>query len=364
MNAENDHERRRFLASLAALAAGGTLPLGALSADGSKTPRPGISPEVNAELFTPAAKQAVEAGLAWLARRQQSKGAIGSGQFAENIAVSSLAGLAFMAGGSQPGEGPYGANLDRLLEFVLDNVSATGYCVVMRSTSHGPMYDHGFGTLFLAEAYGMTRREDIREKLRKAVDLIVRSQNEQGGWRYQPQRVQDADISVTICMIMALRAARNAGLHVPKGCVEKCIEYVRRSQNADGGFRYMLPGGTPSAFARSAAGVVALYTAGVYEGRDIDRGLDYIQQFTPGRGGGGFSRRDSHYFYGHYYAVQAMYTAGGDRWPRWYKAVRDELVERARPDGSWTDSTCGEYGTAMACIILQIPLNFLPIFQR
>jgi hypothetical protein len=33
------------------------------------------------------------------------------------------------------------------------------------------MYSHGFGTLFLAEAYGMTHQPEIREKLGKAVML-------------------------------------------------------------------------------------------------------------------------------------------------------------------------------------------------
>ena len=109
------------------------------------------------------------------------------------------------------------------------------------SSTHGPMYSHGFGTLFLAEAYGMTHRPEIREKLRKAVQLIIDTQNNEGGWRYQPVK-HDADLSVTICQINALRAARNAGLYVPKDTVDACIQYVKQSQNPDGGFRYMLSG--------------------------------------------------------------------------------------------------------------------------
>ena len=73
---------------------------------------------------------------------------------------------------------------------------------------------------------------------------------------------------------------------------------------------------------------------------------------------------ESHYFYGHYYAVQAMWHAGGESWQRWYPAIRDELVDAAGTDGSWFDQICPEYGTAMACIILQMPNNYLPIFQR
>lgn len=311
-------------------------------------------------LLNSAAERGVIKGLDFLARNQHSQGAIGSGSYSDSVAVTALAGIAMLSSGSTPGEGPYGEHIERALEFVLDNTSRSGFVANTRSTAHhGPMYDHGFGTLFLAECYGMTRRPEIREKLKKAVQLIVYTQNKEGGWRYQPQRTEDADLSVTICQIMALRAARNAGIFVPKNTVDKCIEYVRKSQNADGGFRYMLPFG-PSAFPRSAAGIVALYSAGVYEGKELDRGLDYLQTNAPGQR----LRLSSHYFYGHYYAVQAMFQAGGDHWQKWFPAIRDELMRSARPDGSWSDSTCPEYGTAMACIILQVPNNYLPIFQR
>lgn len=323
------------------------------------TPQKPVRAPVDRSFVTPAVEKAVEKGLDFLVKRQRPNGAIGDGQFSENIAVSSLAGLAFLSNGSTPTEGPYAKAIERVLDFVLDNVSTSGYVVVQRSTTHGPMYDHGFGTLFLAEAYGMTRRPDIREKLKKAINLIVTTQNAEGGWRYFPRKTQEADISVTICQIMALRAARNSGVFVPRSTIDKCVDYVRKSQNADGGFRYMVNSG-PSGFPRSAAGVVALYSAGIYEGKDLDRGLEYLQQYMPGQN----ARRDSHYFYGHYYAVQAMYQAGGSYWEKWYPAIRDELLGRARSDGSWADTVCSEYGTAMACIILQVPNNLLPIFQR
>ena len=165
---------------------------------------------------------------------------------------------------------------------------------------------------------------------------------------------------MTICQINALRAARNAGLYVPKETVEACIRYVKRSQNPDGGFQYMLQGGA-SAFPRSAAGVVALQSAGEYDTKEVRDGIAYLRQYTREIKLG---NRYSHYFYGHYYAAQAMWLRGGNEWAEWYPAIRDELIKRQLPSGDWTDSICNEYGTAMALIILQIPNNYLPIFQR
>jgi hypothetical protein len=70
------------------------------------------------------------------------------------------------------------------------------------------------------------------------------------------------------------------------------------------------------------------------------------------------------YFYGHYYAAQAMWTAGGTYWSEWFPAIRDELLNRQNADGSWDDAIDTHYATAMACIILQIPNNYLPILQK
>jgi hypothetical protein len=331
----------------------------AKSSDGFGEARRGNVPSGTLEMMTTETDQAIQAGLAWLARSQSADGSFGSSTYRGNIAVTSVAGLAFMSSGSSPGRGLYGAQIDKALLYVMENTSPSGFIAVVGASTHGPMYSHGFGTLFLAEAYGMTHRPEIREKLQKAVRLIIDTQNNEGGWRYQPVR-RDADLSVTICQINALRAARNAGLFVPKETVRACIRYVKLSQNADGGFRYMLQGGA-SAFPRSAAGVVALQSAGEYDSKEIREAIAYLRRFTRDIKLG---NRYSHYFYGHYYAAQAMWLRGGDDWTEWYPAIRNELVRLQLPPGNWNDSICNEYGTAMALIILQIPNNFLPIFQR
>ena len=306
--------------------------------------------------MTPAVRAAADRGLEWLAKRQSADGSYGSdGHYGRHVGVTGLVGLAFMSAGHMPGRGQYGEVVDGCVRFVLSSRSESG--LLAAETSHGPMYGHGFATLFLAEVYGMTDRAEIRESLRKAVRLIVATQNEQGGWRYQPVR-NDADLSVTICQVMALRAARNAGLTVPKTTIDRAIQYVKDSQNPDGGFRYMLESGS-SAFARSAAGVAALQYAGEYDTEEIERGIEYLLGFQPGKG-----QNTSHYFYGHYYAGQAMFLHGGKAWKTWWPAVRDEFLGRQAAEGYWRGQAGREYGTAMALIVLQIPNRLLPIFQK
>ncbi|MFK7959242.1 MAG: prenyltransferase/squalene oxidase repeat-containing protein [Phycisphaerales bacterium] len=309
--------------------------------------------------ITPALEAAVQKGFAYLAAQQNDDGSFGHGRYGKHVGISSLCAIAFMADGNLPGRGPFGDRVERALEFVLDHATDAG--LLAAETSHGPMYGHGFATLFLGEIYGMNPTDErVREALEKAVDIIIGSQNEEGGWRYNPVPM-DADVSVTICQVMALRSARNAGIKVPKETIERAVEYVRECQNDDGGFRYMRsPGG--SAWPRTAAGVAALFYAGEHDDESIDRGLDYlVRNAFPG------SRlaNRSHQYYGHYYAVQAMYLAGGERWATWWPAIRQELMSTQHPEGGWLDHYAGgAYSSAMSLIVLQMPKRYLPIFQR
>ncbi len=329
--------------------------------DQNQVQNPDQTPDQNsAKLITPAAQKSIDRGLAVLASRQHDDGSFGSGNFRGNVAVTALAGMAMMSSGSTPDRGPYGAQISKSIDYLLSCSQKSGLIVAPGATSRGPMYGHGFATLFLAECHGMTARPQLREKLVAAVKLIVNTQNNQGGWRYQPVRA-DADISVTICQIMALRAARNAGIHVPKQTVDSCIQYVKRSQNPDGGFMYMLSQGGESLFPRSAAGVVALYSAGIYQGPEITKGNEYLMKFLPKKSASG---QVAYYYYGQYYAVQAMWHAGGPAWQTWYTAVRDDMISRQGKDGSWQAAFSSDYATAMACIVLQMPNGTLPIFQR
>jgi len=313
--------------------------------------------EVDFVEITPQSRATVQRGLEYLAKTQTPEGSFNADRYGRHVGVTSLAAMAFMADGHLPGRGKYGQHVERSLNFVLRSAQETG--LIAADTSHGPMYGHGFATLFLGEIYGMTNDPRCREALVKAVRLIVSTQNNEGGWRYHPVPY-DADISVTITQIMALRSARNAGITVPKQTIDRAIAYVRQCQNAaDGGFRYMLNSGS-SAFPRSAAGVASLYYAGIYEDDSIKRGLDYLmgQRRNIRFGSGG------HYFYGQYYAVQTMYLAGGEYWANWYPRIRDELVKEQAGDGSWSSSHGDAYATSMSLLILQIPNRLLPIFQR
>src|SRR5262245_43267150 len=156
-------------------------------------------------------KKATQRALEWLAHRQNADGSWSDGRYSHNTAITAFALLAFMSQGHLPNQGQFGPEVNKGARFLVAcSRSSDGYLVGARG---GNMYCHGMATLALAELWGQTGDEEIRPVLKKAVDLIVRSQNPQGGWRYEPAPT-GADISVTIMQVMALRAAKNAGLHV------------------------------------------------------------------------------------------------------------------------------------------------------
>jgi hypothetical protein len=184
-------------------------------------------------------RTAVERGLAYLRRTQDRD----TGAWIQNVGykfnsdyhvtdaqkahvgVTALALMAYLSGGHLPGRGEHGDVVERGTDYILASMDKeSGYI----SGNGTRMYSHAFSTLFLAEIYGMTHREDVKEKLQLAVDLTVKAQNEHGSWRYHPFS-PESDMSITVCQIMALRAARNIGIRVPKSTIDRAFDYVDRS---------------------------------------------------------------------------------------------------------------------------------------
>lgn len=306
-------------------------------------------------LITTEAQNSIDRGLDYLAKLQNDNGSFGRSNFARNVGVCGLAGIAWTAHGSTPLRGRFGKHTQRCVEYLLTNSRADGFIVTDGAADRRPMYGHGFATMFLCEAYGMSQSPTLRTKLVAAIKIILASQNEEGGWRYEPQRA-DADISVTACQMTALRAAKNAGFYVPNEIIERATKYIVSCQNPDGGFAYQTGKGE-SQFARSAAAVVAMYGAGIYDGPVIENGLSFIMNPDA-------EHDDQYFYYGIFYAAQAIWQSGLDNWHAWFPKIRNELVNLQKPDGSWTDPVGSAYATSIALIALQMENNYVPLFQK
>ena len=303
-------------------------------------------------------RKATAKALEWLAAQQNADGSWGDGRYPHNTAVTSFVLLAFLSQGHLPGQGLYGPEVAKGARFLAaSSRPSDGYLVGSRG---GNMYAHGMATLALAELWGMAGGDDLKQPLERGVELIVRSQSREGGWRYDP-RPSGHDISVTIMQVMALRAAKNSGLHVPDTTIRKALEYIRSCYDPkEGGFRYQ-PSQREAGFARTAAGVCVLQLSGEYDAKEIDRAVKFMEEKNDEK---------RHWWYGQYYAAHAMHQVGGKAWSEWYGRMRSRLLAKQDPGGSWSkgmgsdDGVGPAYQTAIAVVILSVPMNYLPIFQN
>lgn len=299
------------------------------------------------------AERAIDRGLRYLATQQQPDGSFG-GRY--NTATTAVTLMAFMLQGHFPDRGEHGPMLAKAVDFLIEKGKRQdGY---LGGKHHG-MYEHGLATLALSEAWGESDRDDLRETLKAAVDVIFRSQHQTGGWRYEP-RPTDQDLSVTAMQIVALASAKEAGILIPDQVIDDAVRYVRACQNPfDGGFSYRIHERN-SGFARSAAGTMALMITGHHDSPEVQRGVDYLLR----AGDRKFADTDF-YYYAHYYAIQVMYQAGDRRYQQWYPRIRDRLIKTQHNDGRWRGGRGGDvYSTGMSILVLGVPYRFLPIYQR
>lgn len=305
-----------------------------------------------------ATKKATAKALQWLAEKQNADGSWGESRYPHNTAITGFALLAFMSQGHVPGQGLHGPEVAKGCRFLLaSSRESDGYLVGARG---GNMYCHGMATLALSQLWGMTGDEEIKPVLKKAITLIVGCQSREGGWRYQPNE-NGADISVTIMQVMALRAAKNAGLHVPDATLRKALDYIKRCEDPrTGGYNYQPNSGAPG-FARTAAGACVLQLCGEYEAKQIPKAIAYLKNNANER---------HHWFYAQYYASHAMHTVGGKEWAAWYSTTVKQLRDKQEGDGSWTGRDLDHsapgpiYCTSIAVMVMSVPAHYLPIYQR
>ncbi|MCY3021941.1 MAG: terpene cyclase/mutase family protein [Planctomycetota bacterium] len=314
-------------------------------------------------------KASIQMALQYLAARQRADGSF-SGNMGQTTGIVAAGVLAWMVAGNLPGEGPYGKHVAKGVDYLLNSAQPSGLLFKGREDGH-VMYHHGLATMCLAEAWGQTRDKRIHDKLKNAIELIVRTQNEKGGWRYQP-RVMDDDLSVTVIALLALRAAKDAGIAVPKETIDRAVAYVescRSEKDNQGlsGFAYQPHGGKK--WSTTAAGVMSLMLCGNYKAKDVKDGLEYLVKARE-------HKEDKEWFvYGHYYAAQAMYQAGaqGEKfhqyWLKWYPGISQDIIKSQKGSGQEhggfkLDEGYGVWSTGMCVLILGIPYRYLPIYQR
>ena len=306
-------------------------------------------------------------------------------------AVTSLSAMAFLSRGHQPGVGPYGACIDRAVDFVMSCQKEDGlFCYqvpqavyLTREASHTASYNHAIAGLMLTEVYGQVagrRAEAVKAAIGRAL-LFTRAlqarpkpEPDKGGWRYLRLSTStggDSDISATAWQLMFLRSAKNAEFDVPPEPIEQAMSYVNRCWNPSSGmFNYAFQNGVPYGASRgvTGAGIVSLAMGGQHQtpialgGRGLVVGASFPK----------FRRSDR--ALRQVYLRHLLLQPGGGATGRALLAgnlspMVEVLLSSQSPDGSWKSApdlaTFGDgFMTAMAVLSLTPAYQLLPVYQR
>src|SRR5712692_1623783 len=334
-------------------------------------------------------RAAVAKGLDWVSKAQQRDGHWEANGGAYPSAMTGLGGMALLMEGSTLREGKYAEGIRRATDWLMERSQANGLLANPNIAAEAGryMYGHGFGVLFLSQVYGEEEDNDRRRKLEdfltRAVDFIGKAQTTRGGWYYTSAADgHDMDEgSVTVTQMQALRAAKNAGIAVPKVIIDKALKYLENSTTDTGGVIYSLSqaggramgGGQP---ALTTAAVACAFSSGQYQSPLAKKWIQFCQAHVPI----GNVHRSNHDEYTQYYFAQALYVLGEEgyvrlfpqspeserlTWSKYRKVMFDHLVRTQSSDGSWNGGYIGQiFATTAYLTILQLDNGTLPIYQR
>ena len=312
----------------------------------------------------------IDRGLRFLAKVQASDGSYGKSRYSPTTyptAITSMAGLAFLASGSTPGRGPYARNLQKITDYLLRNCVSRrrgqqGYLTNDDAWEQRPTYCHAFAMTYLSQVYAVERdprrRATLQRVLERAIELCAQTQTRDGGWGYGPNYYEDEG-TLVVTQLQGLRACRDAGFYVPKQVIDDGVEFIERSTNANGSVRYRIHSNRVRPGV-SCAAIVALWNAGRYKDPLLRRIRGYVDRNIRVAWSSGH-----HQEYVLYYHAQARWVLGGEEWLEFYRDASAILSSEQRSDGSFEGSDGGDlFGTATALLVLQLPYDRLSVYQR
>jgi hypothetical protein len=329
-------------------------------------------------------EDAVRLALEWLARHQSTDGRWDVDGFDAgcrgcrspgfqvhcDAAVTGLAVLAFLGQNHthKQSEGPFRRTVARALDWIVKGQTPDGSFA--REDARYVMYSHGIAALAVSEAYTLTRDPSLLEPLRRAVGLIVRSQNTTtGGWRYLAEPPLRGDTSVTGWQVLALVSARGAGVEVPEPVFRKARHWF--DVEVAGGDHGGIYGYTRPDEPRVAMVAEGMFARQLLGGRRTDRSIEEAARYihTETRGG---SHLDNLYLL--YYGNMALYHYQGWIWERWNTEVREFLIRSQHksgrlagswdPRGPWSEAGGRVLSTAFAALTLEVYYRYLPLYWK
>jgi len=314
---------------------------------------------------------AVLRALRWLKKNQNEEGSWNKSK----EAMTGMCILAFLAHGETPASPEFGETVEKAIRWLVSRQnSGTG-----RISSS---YSHAIATYALCEAYGLTKVPSVKYAAEKAIDVLIKGQNKNGGWCYGLVYEDPSDTSVMGWCAQALKAAYMAGLTNEglKGAMDQAIVGFQKNSSPSGGFGYRGPGRG----GLTGVGVLCMQLLGAAREVECRNGLIALDDVTffwdPENEQ---TKWNNNYYW--YYITQAKFHHGGDTWNNWNRLFAPVLVKEQTiikqdiegPDGKmkdtgWWDMEAAITGhsdgpvmnTALACLQLEVYYRYLPTFKK
>jgi len=305
----------------------------------------------------------------------------GRGEATYDVGVTGLALLCFLGAGFTQQDGPFKKTVKDGLLYLKSVQDEDG--VFGGKLCPHYQYNHACAALAMAEAFGMTGAQALREPAQRGVAWVGRSQNPYRAWRYGCAD-GDNDTSVTGWMTMVLKSAILCGIDVEHTSLDHAAAFIDEMTEENGRTGYQQKGGWPARVtgptlekfpaqnseSLTAVGMLVRIFDGHAAGADpsIGKGADLLVAQLP--------KWDppSIDFYYWYYGTLAMFQVGGPRWEKWNAAMKTAIVDHQRLDraqdefGSWdpVDPWSQEggrvYATALNCLCTEVYYRYPRVF--
>jgi hypothetical protein len=335
-------------------------------------------------------ERAVTAGLDWLKRHQsidgkwechgfssncdKKRGAAceGQGVAAFDVGVTGLALLAFLgAGYDEQRASPYRESVSSGLRYLAGVQDPQGCFGPTSDPRH--VYSHAIATAVMCEALASTADAAWLKASEGGVAYIYACQNPYKGWRYGKQP-GDNDTSVTGWMLMALKAAKDAGFPINPLYMRDGLAFIDAVTDEDTGrtgyFRKgehpVRPEGSVAKWpgteteSLTAFAICSRFACGEGNNPLNKTGAKLLAKRLPSWD----EMKGSIDYYYWYYGTLATFRLGGADWEKWQKALKplvlDHQVKAGCAAGSWDpkdpwgDAAGRVYSTALMTMCLEV----------
>lgn len=300
---------------------------------------PKVGPEMADPTTGKGRRKILDDALAWLAENQEGGGYPQTlSGLNGSVVKSSLAGLAWIGGGSDLKAGKYAKNVRAAAKFVAGNVDQT--TSPMASSAGGPSWDqsnwaYACTAIFLGELNLRSPSPSVEKPLFACAQKLVERQEASGGWSHGGGGVNALDYLelniVSALAISGLGLAQQSGFEVPKETIEKAHEYIRLSSDPRGGVGYSAsPGQAGSGnIGRTAGCYLGFVALGRGKHPQVRKMREWIEE-RPGEVLGGHASIMIHTLL----AGVASHAIGGEARKGFWDELRRDLTLARAPDGS------------------------------